>query len=164
MTPDLPLLLTYSLTKSTRRLTFDILQQHPSVTYMGEDDGPYFKFTASNDYEVISRSRMDIQTERLWLLGARQHAEPRSGTMVFPSDEKRDAAYTQFVLAIDEWAAASGGRAISTLAQQAQEMELVEKALREVEENLADDGFSEKGPYRSPIRVAIAQITKEPRT
>ena len=57
---------------TTNRLTFDITWQHPETRYMGEDDGDYYKFVASNGYEVISRSRMDIQTERLWLLGAKE--------------------------------------------------------------------------------------------
>jgi hypothetical protein len=109
--PVMPLLV-YTLTKTTRRLTFDILSQLSSVTYVGDDDGAYFKFTASNGYEVISRSRMDIQTERLWLLGSRRSEEARSGSMVFSSDEKRDEAYTNFVIAIDEWAAHHGGYAL----------------------------------------------------
>lgn len=104
-------LLVYSLTKTTRRLTFDIIEQAEAVTYMGDDDGPYFKFVAGNGYEVISRSRMDIQTERLWLLGAKRHEEARSGSMVFSSNEKRDAAYDKFIAAINEWAAANGGEA-----------------------------------------------------
>jgi len=59
------ILLAYKLIKTTRRLTFDILAQDADTIYMGDDDGAYFKFVASNGYEVISRSRMDIQTERL---------------------------------------------------------------------------------------------------
>ncbi|CAB5514626.1 hypothetical protein ACOTHJ_13085 [Achromobacter xylosoxidans] len=102
-------LLQFRLIKTTRRLTFDIVGQHPSVTYLGDDDGPYFKFTARNGYEVISRSRMDIQTERLWLLGAKHAVESRSGSMVFSSDEKRDGAYYNFLLAIHEWAAHNNG-------------------------------------------------------
>ena len=104
-------ILMYVLVKTTRRLTFDILYQAPEVTFMGDDDGDYFKFTASNGYEVISRSRMDIQTERLWLLGAKHQTDPRSGSMVFSSDEKRNAACDQFVRALDEWAAHNGGHA-----------------------------------------------------
>lgn len=110
--PAMPVLLRYELQKATRRLTFDIHWQHPELTWMGDDDGDYFKFTASNGYEVISRSRMDIQTERLWLLGAKHAEEARSGSMVFSTNEKRDAAYAQFVLALDEWAAANGGTAV----------------------------------------------------
>ncbi|MNP52985.1 hypothetical protein D3C76_1474190 [compost metagenome] len=68
---------------------------------MGEDDGNYFTFTASNGYQVISRSRMDIQTERIWLLGAL--GNERSGSMVFSSNEKRDAALEQFHQAMFEW-------------------------------------------------------------
>ena len=106
---EVPILITYLLIPTTRRLTFDILFQHPNTIYMGEDDGEYFKFVASNGYEVISRSRMDIQTERLWLLGAKYKDEARSGTMVFSSDEKRDAAYLNFIQALDEWAFHNGG-------------------------------------------------------
>lgn len=105
-------LLEYRLVPTTRRLTFDITFQHPDVTYLGDDDGDYHKFVASNGYEVISRSRMDIQTERLWLLGAKHPEEARSGSMVFSSDEKRDAAEAQFVKALDEWAAHHGGVAV----------------------------------------------------
>jgi len=102
-------LLKYSLIKTTRRLTFDIHFQDPYVTYMGEDDGRYHTFTASNYYQIISRSRMDIQTERLWLLGARSGEESRSGTMVFSSDAKRDEAHKQFKKALVEWAIYNGG-------------------------------------------------------
>jgi hypothetical protein len=100
-------LLQYRLIKTERRLTFDILAQHESTRYRGDDDGDYITFTASNGYQVISRSRMDIQTERLWLLGASE--ETRSGTMVFSTNEKRDAAYAQFNLALEEWAAQYSG-------------------------------------------------------
>lgn len=61
---------------------------------------------------MISRSRMDIQTERLWLIGAKHAEEPRSGSMVFSSNEKRDAAYTAFLQAIAEWAAHNNGNAV----------------------------------------------------
>lgn len=104
--------LVYALVRTTRRLTLDILWQDPKTIFMGEDDGPYFKFVARNGYEVISRSRMDIQTERIWLLGAKHKEEARSGSMVFSSDEKRDAAMAQFIKALDEWAASHGGCAV----------------------------------------------------
>jgi hypothetical protein len=99
------LLLDYKIIKTTRRLTFDILYQNPLVQFDGADDDDYFKFTASNGYEVISRSRMDIQTERIWLLGGtHDESSIRSGTMIFSSDEKRDKAYINFELALKEWA------------------------------------------------------------
>lgn len=104
-------ILNYTLHKTRNRLTFDILWQAPWTKYKGEDDGDYFKFIASNGYEVISRSRMDIQTERIWLLGAGIH--DRSGTMVFSSNEKRDAAYLEFVKALDEWAQFNQGVAVN---------------------------------------------------
>ncbi len=104
-------LLQYALIRTTRRLTFDILWQDESTIYMGDDDGEYFSFTASNGYQVISRSRMDIQTERLWLLGAKHKEEARSGTMVFSSDSKAKKAHIEFIKAIDEWAAHHGGTA-----------------------------------------------------
>ena len=96
-------IISYQLIKTKRRLTFDILYQREDTRYRGEDDGNYFTFRASNGYEVISRSRMDIQTDRLWLLGASD--DERSGSMVFSSDEKRDKAYVQFELALTEWVA-----------------------------------------------------------
>jgi hypothetical protein len=103
------LLLKCRLIPTTRRLTFDILYQNEDTIYMGEDDGDYFSFTAFNGYQVISRSRMDIQTERIWLLGAKHKEESRSGTMVFSSDEKRDKAYKDFVDALIHWANHNGG-------------------------------------------------------
>ena len=103
-------LLRYRLIKTAKRLTFDIESQHPRVTWLGDDDGTYHKFVASNGYEVISRSRMDIQTERVWLHGG--VVEHRSGTMVFSSDMKRDIAFGRFIAAIDEWAAHNGGIAV----------------------------------------------------
>ena len=93
--------LKYDLIKTNRRLTFDISWQREDTRYRGPDDGDYFLFTASNGYQVISRSRMDIQTERLWLIGAKENE--RSGSMVFSSNEMRDRAYNGFMLALDEW-------------------------------------------------------------
>lgn len=93
--------LKYDLIKTNRRLTFDIHWQCPKARYFGPDDGDYFVFIASNGYQVISRSRMDIQTERLWLLGGLENV--RSGSMVFSSNEKRDRAYRGFLQALDEW-------------------------------------------------------------
>ena len=66
-------ILRFDLIKTNRRLTFDIQYQHPDFTFNGEDDGPYPVFTASNGYQIISRSRMDIQTERMWLNGGIKH-------------------------------------------------------------------------------------------
>ena len=98
--PDLGLI-GYDLISTNRRLTFDIHYQHEATRYRGDDDGDYLTFTASNGYQVISRSRMDIQTERLWLLGAQPNE--RSGSMVFSSNEKRDAATANFQKAMHEW-------------------------------------------------------------
>jgi hypothetical protein len=102
----------YLLIKTKQRLTFDILYQREDTIYRGPDDGEYYLFVASNGYELHSRTRMDIHTERLWLLGAKENS--RSGSMIFPSDEKRDKAYDEFVVAIEEWATwvrATGGHA-----------------------------------------------------
>lgn len=96
-------IIVFQLLKTKRRLTFDILYQREDTRYRGEDDGAYFTFKASNGVEVISRSRMDIQTERLWLRGASE--DERSGSMVFSSDEKRDKAHEDFVQALREWVA-----------------------------------------------------------
>ena len=107
-TPELVILdlITYRLVKTTRRLTFDIIEQHtePRVTWYGDDDGDFYTFRASNGYEVISRSVMDIQTERVWLWGSSTEDRAiRSGSMVFGSDLKRDKAYENFHQAIREW-------------------------------------------------------------
>lgn len=99
--------------RTQKRLTFDILFQHERVTFQGEDDGPYFKFTASNGYEVISRSRMDIQSERIWLRGGTSdEIAKRSGTMVFSSDEKRDECFIKFKNALLEWCMHNDGLVI----------------------------------------------------
>lgn len=108
----IPTVLTCRLIKTTRRLTFDIVYQDPKTIWMGDDDGDYYRFVASNGYEVISRSRMDIQTERLWLLGAKHLEESRSGSMVFSSDEKRDKADAEFWKALTEWGWENGGLAV----------------------------------------------------
>ena len=96
----------FQLFKTTRRLTFEILRQPAHVTWMGEDDDPMHPvFTASNGVQVISRSRMDIHTDRIWLLGAvDSKVRQRSGTLVFSSDTKRDREYARFIIALTEWA------------------------------------------------------------
>lgn len=97
-------LLSYRLVKTTKRLTFDIIYQSPTITFDGADDEDYYMFIASNGYQVMSRSRMDIQTERVWLRGGtNDDIANRSGTMVFSSDEKRDKAFNGFNLAIKEF-------------------------------------------------------------
>lgn len=95
----------YVIVPTTKRLTFDIIYQRPQTIWTGDDDGDYHRFTASNGYEVISRSRMDIQTERLWLLGAKymDPSDQRSGSMVFSSNDKRDLAEVLFHDALKEW-------------------------------------------------------------
>lgn len=92
----------YQLIKTKQRLTFDILFQREDTIYRGEDDGDYYVFVASNGYELHSRSRMDIHTERIWLVGAKENC--RSGSTIFSSDQKRDKAYDYFEEALSEWA------------------------------------------------------------
>jgi hypothetical protein len=98
-------ILTYRLVQFRKRIVFDILYQRPDTIFDGTDDGDYLMFIASNGFQVISRSRMDIQTERLWLLGSKNdsHAD-RSGTMVFAMQEMCDKAYPGFHIALKEWA------------------------------------------------------------
>lgn len=93
--------LRYRLIKTKQRLTFDILDQ--DMSFCGVTDEEYLTFSASNGVEVISRSRMDIQTDRLWLIGCKPNE--RSGSMVFSSDERRDKEFDRFQKAILEWAA-----------------------------------------------------------
>lgn len=96
-------ILKYRLIKTNRRLTFDIEWQSDHFRYFGTDDGTYSRFTASNNWEVISRSRMDIQYERIWLHGGVTDEHYRSGSMVFPNNEKRDEAYNAAQKALQEW-------------------------------------------------------------
>lgn len=90
----------YRLIKTNRRLTFDILEQN--MNYCGISDEDYLVFKAKNGIEIISRSRMDIQTDRLWLIGCSPNE--RSGSMVFSSDEKRDREFQRFQEALLDWA------------------------------------------------------------
>jgi hypothetical protein len=93
--------LRYRLIKTRQRLTFDVLDQ--DMIFCGINDENYLTFRASNGVEIISRSRMDIQTDRLWLIGCKPNE--RSGSVVFSSDEKRDREFDRFQKAILEWAA-----------------------------------------------------------
>ncbi len=72
------------------------------MVFSGVTDDTYLMFKASNGVEIISRSRMDIQTDRLWLVGCKPNE--RSGSMVFSSDEKRDREFDRFQEGILEWA------------------------------------------------------------
>jgi hypothetical protein len=72
------------------------------MRFCGASDDCYLTFKASNGVEIISRSRMDIQTDRLWLLGC--GPDERSGSMAFSSDEKRDKMEQEFHDALLEWA------------------------------------------------------------
>ena len=45
---------------------------------------------------------MDIQTDRLWLIGCSPNE--RSGSMVFSTDEKRDREFERFQDALVDWA------------------------------------------------------------
>lgn len=71
------------------------------MSFCGVTDDDYLTFKADNGVEIISRSRMDIQTDRLWLVGCKPNE--RSGSMVFSSDEKRDREFDRFQKAILEW-------------------------------------------------------------
>lgn len=162
----LPVILRYKLVKTTNRLTFDITShQHQdySTIYQGEDDGPYLKFIASNGYEVISRSRMDIQTERLWLLGAKYLTDPRSGTMVFSSDQRRDAAYDQFIIAINEWAAYNNGIAIDDTERKAKGLQAKIDALmlEYCPDEMTKEQLDEWGSRQEPASIDFSNLTLE---
>ena len=109
MASDKPCLI-YSLIPTNKRLTFDIHYQDPACIYMGADDGDYFTFTAPSGVQIISRSRMDIQTDRLYLLGAKHESEEgsRSGSMVFSDNDKRDKAAIAFHIALSQWGSSIG--------------------------------------------------------
>ena len=92
-------ILRFSLTSTTNRLTFDIEFQADEIRF-SEECSSYYYFIASNDVEIISHSRMDIQTGSIWLMGAEPNT--RSGTVVFPSNAERDRFCSQVVAAIEE--------------------------------------------------------------
>lgn len=113
MTTKLYDLLEYRLEKFNKRIVFDILYQNEKVRFQGGDDDDYHMFVASNGVQIISRSRMDIQTERVWLHGGKQDTvADRSGSMVFANNEMRDKAFPKFHAGLQEWAdhIHSGGR------------------------------------------------------
>ena len=103
-------ILKFSLTSTTNRLTFDIEFQADEIRFSSESAGNVYysmlsnscyHFIASNGVEIISHSRMDIQTGRIWLIGI--ESNNRSGTMVFSSNAKRDEFCSQVVAAIEEF-------------------------------------------------------------
>lgn len=55
-------ILKYRLIATKRRLTFEILEQD-MTNFVGKTDDDYCVFRAKNGVEIISRSRMDIQTD-----------------------------------------------------------------------------------------------------
>lgn len=53
--------ISYQLIKTTRRLTFDIAYQRGDTIFEGDDDGPYFKFLASNGVFIQRKARQSLQ-------------------------------------------------------------------------------------------------------
>lgn len=101
--PFSTVILECALIKTTKRITFEIVQQHCGVTNGDENGSLYFK--ASNGYEIISEHRMDIQSRRIWLLGASSDGPAeRSGSMVTPTQEMCDDSFMGFQTALQEWA------------------------------------------------------------
>lgn len=103
------LLLECYLIKTTKRITLDIIYQAARVT--NKDAASMKVFKASNGYEVISEHRMDIQSRRIWLLGA-SNDEPamRSGTLALPVQSMCDETFPEFIAALKEWANFNNGR------------------------------------------------------
>lgn len=102
------ILLICRLIKTTKRITFDIEFQHPDVTNTNPEE--IIAFKASNGYDVISEHRMDIQSRRIWLLGAsNDQTSERSGTMAIPTHEMTEDSYDGFLLALLEWALHNNG-------------------------------------------------------
>ena len=103
-------ILKFSLTRITNCLMFDIEFQADEIRFSRESAGSVYHsmlsngcyhFIASNGVEIISHSRMDIQTGRVWLIGLEPNN--RSGTMVFSSNAKRDEFCSQVTEAICEF-------------------------------------------------------------
>lgn len=99
------------LIKTTKRLTFQIDYQAARVTNL--DINSIKQFRASNGYDIISEHRMDIQSRRIWLLGA-EHDQPsiRSGTMATPVQSLCDEGFTGTIDALREWAESNNGYVI----------------------------------------------------
>jgi hypothetical protein len=102
---SLKTIIKYSLIRTLGRLTFDIHEQDDDHRYWGPDDGIFWRFQASNGYEVISRSRMDIETDRIWILGgATDGRSQRSGTMPVSSEETLTKMIPAYHKALHDWA------------------------------------------------------------
>lgn len=108
------ILLECFLIKTKKRITFDILYQHPRVT--NSDPLNMKVFRASNGYEVISEHRMDIQSRRVWLLGA-SNDEPamRSGTLALPVQSMCDETFPEFLECLGQWAEHNQGMVVITI-------------------------------------------------
>lgn len=103
------LLLECCLIKTTKRITFDIVEQSCLIT--NTNDSGILEFRASNGYDIISEHRMDIQSRRIWLHGAaNDQPANRSGTMAVPTQGMTDEIFPQYVVAFEEWAAYNKGR------------------------------------------------------
>lgn len=91
------------LIKTKKRITFEILYQHPKITNHKEDG--IIQWKATNGYEIISEHRMDIQSRRIWLRGA-SNDEPaqRSGTLALPTQKMCDDTFPEFLDALEDWA------------------------------------------------------------
>jgi hypothetical protein len=91
------------LIKTTKRLTFQINYQAAVIT--NTDLSGIKQFTATNGYDVISEHRMDIQSRRIWLLGA-ENDQPaiRSGTMATPVQSLCDEGFIGTIEALRQWA------------------------------------------------------------
>ena len=96
------------LFKTTKRLTFQINYQSPTIT--NTDLSGIKQFTATNGYDVISEHRMDIQSRRIWLLGAESDQPAiRSGTMATPVQSLCDEGFTGTIEALRQWAIHNNG-------------------------------------------------------
>lgn len=96
------------LIKTTKRLTFQINYQAPEIT--NTDITAIKQFTATNGYDVISEHRMDIQSRRIWLLGAESDQPAiRSGTMATPVQSLCDEGFTGTIEALHQWATHNNG-------------------------------------------------------
>lgn len=101
--PDAEISLSCALIKTTKRITFEIMYQSPLIT--NEDENGIDQFRASNGYEIISEHRMDIQSRRIWLLGAaNDQSAQRSGTLAIPTQDMCDETFPQFLEALEEYA------------------------------------------------------------
>jgi hypothetical protein len=96
-------LLVYDLQKSSRRLTFEVLAQRLDLDWLSSLSG-FNPFYASNGIKVNTMQNPALSPDTVYLRGADSRIDAPSFSLVYDSNEERDAAFDMYVEAIEEWA------------------------------------------------------------